>query len=459
QRTRPVARHALSVALWRYAPQDRHPPPRPIQVTQSHLHGRVHPTPLRVTSSAFPRQTPSSHGADPRVHRRRTLRSSLHKVHRRRDHHPRRLRRDPTPFRLRQTGTGGGRSPRQRARRAHRARDGRRHLLLARRIARRDRPPHARDARPQTGRRRKHHRRPALAAPHCDPQRFTQLPRRRRCLRQRAEDQPLRRSVRARPETRRRQSGGRPRPRRRHPQKDQLLPWPQPYRPRRTQWRRGPRRRQARRPRLHWLRRRRRHAGETTQPQRRPRPHPFLGLAARSGTAPPHTALVLDSQPRAPRIRYTHLIPMRLWLPILAVAYLLGSIPFGYILVRIFRKEDIRATGSGNIGATNVARSGKGLGILTLLLDLLKAFAAVRIAQHFAPGTPGFPSDLAVAAGIAAVLGHVFPVWLGFKGGKGVASALGVFIALAPLSALWASSSSSSPSRVTSRSPASSRRL
>jgi glycerol-3-phosphate acyltransferase PlsY len=130
---------------------------------------------------------------------------------------------------------------------------------------------------------------------------------------------------------------------------------------------------------------------------------------------------------------------MRLWLPILAIAYLLGSIPFGYLLVRIFRKEDIRTTGSGNIGATNVARSGgKGLGILTLLLDLLKAVAAIVIAAHFAPGSPGFPSDLAVAAGIAAVLGHVFPVWLGFKGGKGVASALGVFIAIAPLAALCA---------------------
>jgi len=130
---------------------------------------------------------------------------------------------------------------------------------------------------------------------------------------------------------------------------------------------------------------------------------------------------------------------MRLWLPILAIAYLLGSIPFGYVLVRIFRKEDIRATGSGNIGATNVARSGaKGLGILTLLLDLLKAFAAVKIAQYFAPGMPGFPSDLAVLAGVAAVLGHVFPIWLGFKGGKGVASALGVFIAIAPLAALCA---------------------
>ena len=128
---------------------------------------------------------------------------------------------------------------------------------------------------------------------------------------------------------------------------------------------------------------------------------------------------------------------MRLWLPILAIAYLLGSIPFGYILVRLFRKEDIRATGSGNIGATNVVRSGaKGLGILTLLLDLLKGFAAVKIAAHFAPGAPGFPSDLAVAAGIAAVLGHIFPIWLSFKGGKGVATGLGVDLALAPLAAL-----------------------
>jgi glycerol-3-phosphate acyltransferase PlsY len=123
---------------------------------------------------------------------------------------------------------------------------------------------------------------------------------------------------------------------------------------------------------------------------------------------------------------------MKLWLLTLALAYLLGSIPFGYLLVRLFRKEDIRSVGSGNIGATNVARSGgKGLGILTLLLDLLKAAAAVLIARHLAPGPPGFPSDLAVAAGIAAVLGHVFPIWLRFKGGKGVASALGVFLALA----------------------------
>jgi acyl phosphate:glycerol-3-phosphate acyltransferase len=121
------------------------------------------------------------------------------------------------------------------------------------------------------------------------------------------------------------------------------------------------------------------------------------------------------------------------WLISIPLAYLLGSIPFGYILVKLFRKQDIRATGSGNIGATNVARSGaKGLAIATLLLDLGKAFAAVKIAQHIAPAN----YDLAVGAAVAALLGHCFPVWLGFRGGKGVASALGVFLALTPISAL-----------------------
>jgi glycerol-3-phosphate acyltransferase PlsY len=124
---------------------------------------------------------------------------------------------------------------------------------------------------------------------------------------------------------------------------------------------------------------------------------------------------------------------MNPWLISIPLAYLLGSIPFGYLLVRFFRKEDIRALGSGNIGATNVARSGaKGLGILTLLLDLGKAYLAVKIAQHLAPGN----YDLAVAAAVAAILGHIFPVWLGFRGGKGVASALGVFLALTWPSAL-----------------------
>ena len=120
---------------------------------------------------------------------------------------------------------------------------------------------------------------------------------------------------------------------------------------------------------------------------------------------------------------------MNPWLLSLPLAYLLGSIPFGYLLVKIFRNEDIRTTGSGNIGATNVARSGaKGLGVATLLLDLGKAFLAVKIAQHLAPGD----YDLAVVAAVVAILGHVFPVWLGFRGGKGVASALGVFLALTP---------------------------
>jgi glycerol-3-phosphate acyltransferase PlsY len=118
---------------------------------------------------------------------------------------------------------------------------------------------------------------------------------------------------------------------------------------------------------------------------------------------------------------------MNPWLLSIPLAYLLGSIPFGYLLVKTFRHEDIRATGSGNIGATNVARSGaKGLGIATLLLDIGKSFLAVKIAQHLAPGN----YDLAVITAVAAILGHVFPIWLGFRGGKGVASALGVMLAL-----------------------------
>ena len=126
---------------------------------------------------------------------------------------------------------------------------------------------------------------------------------------------------------------------------------------------------------------------------------------------------------------------MNPWLLTLPIAYLLGSIPFGYLLVRLVRKEDIRQVGSGNIGATNVLRSGaKGLGIATLLLDLLKGYIAVRLARHIAPAN----YDLAVGAAVAAVLGHVFPVWLRFRGGKGVATALGVFLALVPMAALVA---------------------
>lgn len=125
----------------------------------------------------------------------------------------------------------------------------------------------------------------------------------------------------------------------------------------------------------------------------------------------------------------------------LGVAYLLGSIPFGYLLVRTFRGEDIRATGSGNIGATNVARSGaKGLGIATLVLDALKGVLAVVIAQHLAQHHGTWPRNYDVIAlgALCAVLGHLFPIWLGFRGGKGVATALGVFLAMMPLPTLFA---------------------
>jgi glycerol-3-phosphate acyltransferase PlsY len=128
---------------------------------------------------------------------------------------------------------------------------------------------------------------------------------------------------------------------------------------------------------------------------------------------------------------------MMLWIVILAVSYLLGSIPFGYVLIRVVRHEDVRETGSGNIGATNVARSGgKTLGLLTLLLDALKGSAAVLLALHFAPRVHGAASNLAIAAAVMVVVGHIFTVWLGFKGGKGIATALGVFAALVPWVAL-----------------------
>lgn len=135
-----------------------------------------------------------------------------------------------------------------------------------------------------------------------------------------------------------------------------------------------------------------------------------------------------------------------LFLIVAVVAYLLGSIPFGYLLVRFFRGEDIRLSGSGNIGATNVARSGaKGLGIATLALDALKGAVAVVVARLVASyalqsgNYPGLISrQLMATAALCAVLGHVFPVWLGFKGGKGVATALGVFCVLFPKAILVA---------------------
>jgi len=126
-------------------------------------------------------------------------------------------------------------------------------------------------------------------------------------------------------------------------------------------------------------------------------------------------------------------------LVIVALAYLLGSIPTGYLLVKLFRHEDIRSVGSGNIGATNVLRSGgKGLGAATFLLDTLKGAAAVWLgaflAYKLAPSMP-FRDAQAIAA-VSAVIGHMFPVWLHFRGGKGVATGFGVFLVAAPLAAL-----------------------
>jgi glycerol-3-phosphate acyltransferase PlsY len=106
------------------------------------------------------------------------------------------------------------------------------------------------------------------------------------------------------------------------------------------------------------------------------------------------------------------------------LAYLLGSIPFGLLLTHLAGLGDIRKIGSGNIGATNVLRTGrKGLAALTLLLDFGKGLAAVLVAGSFGP-------DMAIFAGFGVLLGHMFPVWLGFKGGKGVATAGGVLLAL-----------------------------
>src|ERR1700739_3559688 len=108
------------------------------------------------------------------------------------------------------------------------------------------------------------------------------------------------------------------------------------------------------------------------------------------------------------------------------IGYLLGSIPFGLVLTRLAGTQDIRSIGSGSIGATNVLRTGnKGLAAATLLLDALKGTAAVVIGGYF--GGP----NAAMLAGLGAFLGHIFPVWLKFRGGKGVATFLGIMLALA----------------------------
>jgi acyl phosphate:glycerol-3-phosphate acyltransferase len=119
------------------------------------------------------------------------------------------------------------------------------------------------------------------------------------------------------------------------------------------------------------------------------------------------------------------------YLAALVLGYLLGSIPFGLLLTRLAGTADIRAIGSGSIGATNVLRTGrKGLAAATLVCDVLKGTAAVVLADWLF-------GDPALAAGLGAFLGHLFPVWLGFKGGKGVATYVGILFAIVVLGASW----------------------
>jgi len=115
-----------------------------------------------------------------------------------------------------------------------------------------------------------------------------------------------------------------------------------------------------------------------------------------------------------------------------AFSYLLGSIPFGFILLRVFRGQDVRQIGSGNIGATNVSRSSPVLGLLTLVLDGMKGLAAVALTRAIFPGR----NLLAGVAALFAILGHMFPIWLKFRGGKGVATGVGSFAMLAPKTVL-----------------------
>lgn len=117
-----------------------------------------------------------------------------------------------------------------------------------------------------------------------------------------------------------------------------------------------------------------------------------------------------------------------------ALSYLLGSIAFGYLLVRIFQGEDVRSSGSGNIGATNVARRSPALGVATLLLDAGKGGGAVLLARSLF--TAPHQNLLLTTAALFAVLGHMFPLWLKFRGGKGVATGFGSFALIAPKSIL-----------------------
>jgi len=120
---------------------------------------------------------------------------------------------------------------------------------------------------------------------------------------------------------------------------------------------------------------------------------------------------------------------------IAVAAYLLGSIPFGLVFVKVTSGKDIRLIGSGNIGAANVTRNvGLAVGALTLLFDAGKGYLAVWLAERWTHGNGRWM----MAAAVAAVIGHIFPVWLGFKGGKGVATTFGVFLPIVPYAVLGA---------------------
>ena len=126
---------------------------------------------------------------------------------------------------------------------------------------------------------------------------------------------------------------------------------------------------------------------------------------------------------------------------VVIVAYLIGSVPFGYLIVRLTGGGDVRAIGSGGTGATNVSRrAGKAAGVLTLVLDALKGAIAVLVARVMLGGAAANANTkwFVAAAAVAAIAGHIYPVWLRFRGGKGVATAVGVFFMIAPFALLCA---------------------
>ena len=120
---------------------------------------------------------------------------------------------------------------------------------------------------------------------------------------------------------------------------------------------------------------------------------------------------------------------------LVVVGYLSGSVPYGLVLARLFIGVDVRTVGSGNIGGTNVARVNKKLGAATIVLDTLKAVVPLLVARRLLAGAPN-EDFWVMGVAIAAFAGHVFPIWLGFRGGKGVATGFGIFLVLAPWAAL-----------------------